>query len=101
MAKIVDQVNALTNGYVRHGGKDNRRQQRARMLDFAEHCAAMGVREVGQIGGRHVISWWHSHQALSEATLYAHWLAIRELWRLAQLRGDPPKPRGGVAVRCV
>ena len=33
MGMLLDQVKALTHKFVRKGGKDNRKQQRARMLD--------------------------------------------------------------------
>lgn len=91
--KLIREVQALTHGYVRKGGKDNRRQQRARMISFAEHCAEMGAESLGQVGKRHVISYWKANRALAPRTAYNHWLAIRELWRLAGKPGDPPRPR--------
>jgi hypothetical protein len=91
--KLIKEAAFLTRGYGRTGGKDNRRQQRARMLAFAEHCAAMGAHSFGQVGKIHVISYWKVHRALSPVTAYSHWLAIRELWRLADKPGVPPKPR--------
>ena len=41
--KLVFEVQKLTQGYSRTGGKDNRKQQRARMLGFAEHAARSGA----------------------------------------------------------
>lgn len=90
--KLIKEAEFLTRGYGRTGGKDNRRQQRARMLAFAEHCATMGAHSFGQVGKNHVISYWKVHRALSPATAYSHWLAIRELWRLAGKPGVPPEP---------
>ncbi|GAB6051156.1 hypothetical protein JCM16106_20120 [Hydrogenophilus islandicus] len=90
--RLIREVERLTRGYVRKGGKDNRRQQRARMLAFAEACARMGANSLGQVGKRHVVAYWKAHRDLAPATLYAHWLAIRELWRLAGKAGDPPRP---------
>lgn len=90
--KLIHQVEALTRPYAAKGGKDNRRQQRARMMAFATHCAAHGAAEMGQVGARHVVSYWKASIALSGPTRYSHWLAIRELWRLSGKVGDPPRP---------
>ena len=93
---LQQQLQQLTRAYVRKGGKDNRRQQTARMMAFAEHAEGLGAREIGQVGGRHVVSYWRAIRAsggLADSTLYGHWLAIRELWRLAEKAGDPPRPR--------
>ena len=90
--KIVQEVEQLTRAYVRKGGKDNRRQQRARMLAFAEHCAKQGQNSLGQIGRAHVISYWKATQNLSNATRYNHWRALVTLWVLSGKSGEPPKP---------
>jgi hypothetical protein len=90
--KIVIEVQQLTNGYVKKGGKDNRRQQRARMIAFAEFCATLEVNSVGQIGKKHVIEYWKKNRNLAESTAYSHWLAIRSLWELSGKSGSPPKP---------
>lgn len=83
----------LIHGYARTGGKDNRRQQAARMRAFVEHCATLGAKSFEQIGKQHVVRYWKGHRELSPTTAYSHWLAIRELWRLAGKPGEPPKPR--------
>ena len=90
--KIVLEVETLSHTFVRKGGKDNRRQQRARMVRFAEFVASLGAGSLAQVGQRHVIAYWKVHRSLAPVTAYAHWLAIRELWRLAGKSGDPPKP---------
>lgn len=90
---LVKQVERLTDNYVRKGGKDNRKQQRARMLAFAALASTMGAREMGQVGATHVVRYWKAHRALSDATLYSHWLAIRELWAIFGKSGEPPRPR--------
>lgn len=93
--KLQQQVQELTRGYARKGGKDNRRQQIARMTAFANHCEALGAGDMGQVGGRHVVGYWKSLRAsggLADSTLYNHWLAIRELWQLAGKPGEPPRP---------
>ena len=93
--KLQQQVQTLAHGYTRKGGKDNRRQQTARMLAFAAHAEAAGAFEMSQVGGAHVVNYWRALRAsggLADSTLYSHWLAIRELWRLAGKPGEPPRP---------
>jgi hypothetical protein len=90
--KIVTEVERLADSYVSQGGKANRKKQRSRMVAFAKHCAAMGEFHLGQAGNRHVIDYWKMNRSLSDATLYHHFLAIRELWYLAGKKGEPPKP---------
>ena len=90
--KLLEEVENLSRGYVRKGGKDNRRQQAARMMAFAAHCEAIGAREMGQIGATHVIRYWKASTGLSDTTRYSHWLAIRELWKLAGKPNEPPRP---------
>jgi hypothetical protein len=89
---LYSEVNILTHGYVRKGGKDNRNQQRRRMLAFAKLAQKLGAKSLAQVGRRHVVLYWKRHQHLSDATLMAHWYAIRELWRMAGKLEDPPKP---------
>lgn len=93
---LEQQVTQKIHSYTRKGGKDNRSQQAARMLAFAAHAQALGAREMGQVGGRHVVSYWKALRAsgsLADSTLYNHWLAIRELWKLTGKSGEPPRPR--------
>jgi hypothetical protein len=90
--KLINEVKKLTNAYARKGGKDNRRQQRARMIAFAGFCATQGANSLGQIGKNHVIQYWKYNRNLAESTAYSHWLAIRKLWELAGKTGEPPKP---------
>jgi len=89
------QVERIAHGYTRKGGKDNRRQQAARMMAFASHAEALGAHEMQQVGGKHVVSYWRALRAsggLADSTLYSHWLAIRQLWHLAGKPGEPPRP---------
>lgn len=90
--KILQEVELLTRGYVRKGGKRNRRQQRARMQDFAAFCAQQGQNSLGQIGRAHIIAYWRTTKHLSDATRYAHWRALVTLWLLAGKQEQPPKP---------
>lgn len=93
--KIIREVEQLTRGYVRKGGKDNRRQQRARMLAFAEFCALQGQNSLGQVGKAQVIAYWKAHRHLSDTTLYSHWRALAVLWELSGKPEEPPKPLRG------
>lgn len=92
MGKLVDQVEALTRGYVRKGGKVNRRQQGARMATFALFCEEAGAGDLGQVGKRHVERYWLAHAHLSPKTLYNHYRALVILWRLSGKNGLPPEP---------
>jgi len=92
---LVAQVKNLSHGYVRAGGKNNRRQQASRMLAFAAFASNQGVRHIGQVGNKHVVSYWRMlrKKSYSQPTLYSHWLAISHLWRLIEKSGEPPKPK--------
>ena len=93
MTSLEAEIMMLTRVYVRKGGKANRRQQQARMLEFARSASANGAKHLAQVGRGQVIAHWKTHSHLSDATLYAHWLAIRELFRLAGKQSEPPRPR--------
>lgn len=90
--KILKEVEFLTRGYVRKGGKNNRRQQRARMLAFAQFCAKQGLNSPGQIGRAQVIAYWRATRHLSNTTRYSHWRALVTLWELSGKAGEPPRP---------
>ena len=90
--KLLQEVENLTRGYVRKGGKDNRRQQRARMLAFAVFCAGEGVHSLAQAGAAHVIRYWRATRHLSNATRYNHWRALCVLWVLCGKSVEPPQP---------
>lgn len=92
MGRLVQQVESLTRGYVRKGGKGNRRQQASRMISFARFCEAEGTGDIGQIGARHVIRYWQNNRHLASTTLYNHHRALCHLWRLANKLGTPPEP---------
>lgn len=91
MGRLVDQVQKITRGYVRKGGKTNRKQQVQRMIAFARHCEAAGATEMGQVGDRHVISYYRGIRSLSDTTRYNHYLALTILWRLAGKKKVPPE----------
>lgn len=90
--KLACEVKRITLGYLSKGGKGNRKQQRDRMIAFAEHAASQGATSLGQVGRLHVITYWKKHRDLSDNTLYSHWLAIRELWKLSGKLQEPPRP---------
>ena len=90
--RLEQEVEKLTSVYVRKGGKGNRLQQRARMLEFARCAAGMGAISLGQVGRGHVTNFWKGRTHLADATLYGYWLSICELFSLAGKPGEPPKP---------
>lgn len=90
--KLIKQVESLTNEYVRKGGKDNRTQQRNRMLDFAALASSLGAQDMGQVGAMHVVRYWKAHRHLEDSTLKQHWHALKVLWRLSKKTGFPPEP---------
>ena len=92
MGRLVEQVQALARGYVRKGGKTNRKQQAARMMAFAAHCEGLGAVEMGQVGSNHVLRYYRATAALSASTRYNHYRALVILWRLAGKPGLPPEP---------
>lgn len=92
MGKLVEQVEALARGYVRKGGKTNRKQQAARMMAFATHCEGLGAAEMEQVGANHVISYYRATAALSASTRYNHYRSLVALWKLAGKNGLPPEP---------
>lgn len=94
MSQLQTEIRRLVSGYVRRGGKANRRQQARRMLAFADFCAQQGAKSLAQIGARHVIRYWRSEmmQQLSDRTREAHFYALVTLWRLAGKTGTPPRP---------
>ncbi len=79
--------------YVRGGGKDNRKKQVARMIEFLDWAESVeNVRALHGLGKNHVIGFWKSHRELSEATAYKYWLAISKLWEWLGKHEPPPKP---------
>jgi hypothetical protein len=93
MTQIEKEVRAFTRQWIRKGGKDNRRQQYARMIAFAGHAAAAGAHSMAEVGRKQVIGYWKDHADLAPSTLYNHWRALCVLWQLAGMRGVPIKPR--------
>ncbi len=93
MSTLVNQLQKLAHSYVRRGAKANRRQQLGRMIRFLEFVEETErPNNLQEIGNRHVISFWKEHRTMADKTANGYWLALCELWRLAQKKGTPPKP---------
>jgi len=87
------EIERLAHDYKRKGGKQNRRKQAKRMLALGAFAEGLGCKHVGELGKRHVIEFYKAHRGLSDAVLYQHSLAFRELWQRIGKTGEPPKPR--------
>ena len=75
------QIKKLAHIYVRHGGKQNRRQQMRRLVKavdwiFVNHK----INRVEQIGKKQMRDFYRNHSTLSQATLLGYFYAFRELW---------------------
>ncbi|HLF97356.1 MAG TPA: hypothetical protein VI457_09450 [Methylococcaceae bacterium] len=93
MLTLAEQLRPLAHGYVRHGGKRNRRQQMKRLAAFLTWIQSRErVTGLDQVGKRHVILFWKAQREMAPRTLYGYWLAIRELWRWLERPGEPPRP---------
>lgn len=91
-----EQVWQDTHSWASKGNKKNRAKKRRMMFNFAAHAEFSGARNSGQVGRITVIKFW-KHQRiekkLSWATQMNYWQAIRDLWRLWEKSGEPPRPR--------
>lgn len=93
MSTLVNQLQKLAHNYIRRGAKANRRQQLGRMIKFLEFVEETErPNNLHEIGKRHVVSFWKAHRTMADKTAQGYWLALCELWRLAQKKGTPPKP---------
>lgn len=63
---LVQEVAKLSQGFVRRGGKRNRRQQQRRMLAFADHAAVGGTKTLANLGEKQVVNYWKDHGHLSD-----------------------------------
>jgi len=79
--------------YVRGGGKENRKTQVSRIIEFLDWVESTEkVYSLYGIGKKHVIGFWKSHRHLSEDTAYKYWLGICKLWEWIGKHEAPPKP---------
>lgn len=93
MSTLANQLHKLAHNYVRRGAKANRRQQLGRMIRFLEFVEEIErPNNLHEIGKKHVVSFWKANRTLADKTAHGYWLALCELWRLAQKKGTPPKP---------
>ncbi|MBD3612552.1 MAG: hypothetical protein HUJ13_09125 [Hydrogenovibrio crunogenus] len=93
-AKHFDEIELLSRCYKSHGGKKNRRQQVKkvrRVFKFANN--KYQTPSVYSIGKKQIISFYHENCHLSDQTLYAYWLALKQLYKWMNRSGEPPKPR--------
>lgn len=90
---ISDEVRQLAHIYVRHGGKDNRRQQVARLVKacawIVEHHH---VHRVAEIGKRQIIDFYRNHREMSPRTTMGYFYAFCELWTWLGRPSEPPRP---------
>jgi len=85
-------VKKLTNDYVNHGGKRNRRKQAKRMLALAAFSETLGCPSIDELGKRHIIQFYKANRHLSDVVLYHYFLAFRKLYELAGKPKPPPTP---------
>ena len=79
--------------YVRGGGKDNRKIQVSRIIEFLDWAESTEkVISLHGLGRKHVIGFWKAHRELSEDTAYKYWLGISKLWEWIGKHDAPPKP---------
>lgn len=94
MPTLGDQVRQMAHSYVRHGGKQNRRQQVDRIVAAVDWIQERHrITGLEQIGKRQVIDFWKGHRNLAPRTGYAYWLGFSDLWHWLGRPGEPPRPR--------
>lgn len=88
-----DEIDSMASLYKRHGGKKNRSEQVAKIRRVLSHAKnKYQTKSVHEMGARQIISFWKENRSLSDRTLYAYWLALRELYSWLNRTGTPPKP---------
>ena len=79
--------------YVRGGGKENRKKQVSRFVEFLDWVESTEkVITLHSLGKRHVIGFWKAHRHFSEETAYKYWLGIAKLWQWIGKHEEPPAP---------
>ncbi len=102
MSILGKELRKLAHSYVRRGAKANRRQQLGRMIKFLEFVEENEhPHNLYEIGARHVLNFWKANRSMAPKTAYGYWLALCELWQLAQKSGIPPKPHHFVQIKPV
>jgi hypothetical protein len=93
MPILAKQAEKFFMNYVRGGGKQNRKKQVDRIIEFLNWVESTEtVISLYGIGKRQVIGFWKSHRNLSDATAYKYWLGICKLWEWLEKHEKPPKP---------
>jgi hypothetical protein len=93
MSTLVNALQLKFNDHVRGGGKQTRRKEVSRMIEFLEFAEAYeGVRTLQSLGKNQVIGFWKANRELSDETAYKYWLAIRKIWEWTGKKGLPPEP---------
>jgi len=79
--------------YVRGGGKENRKKQVSRIVEFLDWVESTEkVISLHCLGKRHVIGFWKAHRHFSDETAYKYWLGIAKLWQWIGKHEEPPEP---------
>jgi hypothetical protein len=79
--------------YVRGGGKENRKRQVSRIIEFLDWVESTEkVISLHGLGKRHVIGFWKAHRYFSDETAYKYWLGISKLWEWIGKHEEPPAP---------
>ncbi|NOS75268.1 MAG: helix-turn-helix transcriptional regulator [Methyloglobulus sp.] len=79
--------------YVRGGGKENRKRQVSRIVEFLDWVESTEkVISLHGLGKRHVIGFWKAHRHFSDETAYKYWLGIAKLWQWIGKHEEPPAP---------
>ena len=90
---VEQQIKMRSHTYLRHGGKQNRRQQIAR-LKFACNWIATThkINRLEQIGKRQIVDFYRNHRHLKQTTLNGYYYAFITLWEWLEKPGKPPEP---------
>jgi hypothetical protein len=93
MHTLAKQAEKFFMEYLRGGGKQNRKKQVVRIIEFLDWIESTEkVKSLHGIGKNHVIGFWKSHRDLSDATAYKYWLGLCKLWEWLGKHEEPPKP---------
>lgn len=94
MLTLAKKAERYFRDYVRGGGKENRKKQVSRIIEFLDWVESnQKVISLHELGKRHVIAFWRSHRDFSEETAYKYWLGIAKLWQWLNKHEEPPVPR--------
>ncbi len=93
MRTLAKQAEKFFMEYQRGGGKQNRKKQVTRIIEFLDWIESTEkVISMHGIGKNQVIGFWKSHRDLSDQTAYKYWLGLCKLWEWLGKHEEPPKP---------